>query len=64
MVLASDESAAALSFRNLARVAVRSPEDVGVADLVGAAALLVSERALGALTARTGKPRTGGEAKS
>jgi len=64
VVLASDESAAALSFRNLARVAVRSPEDVGVADLVGAAALLVSEQALGALTARTGKPRTGGEAKS
>jgi large subunit ribosomal protein L4 len=64
VVLAPDESAAALSFRNLARVAVRSPEDVGVADLVGAAALLVSEQALDALTARTGKPRGGGEAKS
>jgi large subunit ribosomal protein L4 len=64
VVLAPNESAAALSFRNIARVAVSSPEDVGVADLVGAAALLVSEQALGALTARTGKPRAGGEAKS
>jgi large subunit ribosomal protein L4 len=64
VVLAPEESAAALSFRNLARVAVLSAEDVGVADLVGAAALLVSEQALGALAARTGKPRAGEEAKA
>jgi large subunit ribosomal protein L4 len=59
VVLAPDESAAALSFRNLARVAVLSPQDVGVTDLLGAARLLVSERALTELSARTGKPRAG-----
>ena len=38
--------AAALSFRNLDRVAVLTPENVGVTDLLGAASLLVSEAAL------------------
>jgi large subunit ribosomal protein L4 len=52
VVLGAEESAAALSFRNLARVAVLTPEDVGVADLLGAASLLVSETALPLLTAR------------
>ena len=52
---------AALSFRNLARVAVLTPENVGVSDLLGAASLLVSEAALEALTARTGPPRRGAE---
>ena len=52
VVLGAEESAAALSFRNLARVAVLTPEDVGVADLLGAASLLVSEAALPLLTAR------------
>jgi large subunit ribosomal protein L4 len=61
VVLVAEEAAAALSFRNLARVAVLTPEAVGVADLLGAARLLVSEQALTALTARTGKPRSGGE---
>jgi len=61
VVLAAEESAAALSFRNLARVAVLTAENVGVADLLGAASLLVSEPALQALTARTSKPRRGGE---
>src|ERR1700689_1548906 len=56
VVLDAGESAAALSFRNLARVAVLTPENVGVTDLLGAARLLVSEGALDALTARTGKP--------
>ena len=45
---------AALSFRNIERVAVLTAENVGVADLLGAARLLVSEPALDALTARTG----------
>ena len=62
VVLAPEESAAALSFRNLARVAVLSAENVGVADLLGAATLVISEPALQALTARTGPPRTRGEA--
>jgi large subunit ribosomal protein L4 len=52
VVLGAEESAAALSFRNLARVAVLAPESVGVADLLGAASLLVSETALSELTAR------------
>lgn len=59
VVLGADESAAALSFRNLDRVAVGTPSGVGVTDLVGAAALLISQSALEELTARTGDPRTG-----
>jgi large subunit ribosomal protein L4 len=59
VVLVPDESSAALSFRNLARVAVLSAENVGVADLLGAAALVISEPALQALTVRTGPPRKG-----
>jgi large subunit ribosomal protein L4 len=57
VVLTSEEAAAALSFRNIARVSVRRPEDVGVTDLVGAAAVVLSEPALEQLTARTGPPR-------
>ena len=49
-----------LSFRNLAGVAVRHHEDVGVADVLGAASLLVSRPALDALSARAAKPRRGG----
>jgi large subunit ribosomal protein L4 len=52
VVLTDGESPAALSFRNLARVAVLSAEDVGVTDLLGAASLVVSEPALAALAAR------------
>jgi large subunit ribosomal protein L4 len=59
VVLAPEESSAALSFRNLARVAVLSAENVGVADLLGAASVVISEPALQALTARTGQPRKG-----
>jgi large subunit ribosomal protein L4 len=54
VVLAAEESAAALSFRNLDRVAVLTHESVGVADVVGAATLLLSQAALDALTARAG----------
>jgi large subunit ribosomal protein L4 len=57
VVLTPAESDAALSFRNLARVAVLTPENVGVTDVLGAAQLLVSQEALDALTARTAKPR-------
>jgi len=60
VVLVAEESSAALSFRNLARVAVLTAENVGVADLLGAASLVVSELALQALTARTSdRPRAG-----
>ncbi len=57
VVLVVEESAAALSFRNLARVAVLQPESVGVADLLGAASLLISEAALKQITARAGAPK-------
>jgi large subunit ribosomal protein L4 len=63
VVLGPEESAAALSFRNLARVAVLGAEDVGVSDLLGAASLLVSEPALKSLSERAGAPagRSGAE---
>ncbi len=59
VVLLAEESDAALSFRNIDRVAVVEAGDVGVTDVVGAASLLLSEKALEALTARTGAPRAG-----
>jgi large subunit ribosomal protein L4 len=59
VVLAPEESDAALSFRNLHRVAVLTAENVGVADLLGAASLVVSQPALEVLTARTAKPTRG-----
>ena len=52
VVLAADERDAALSFRNLAGVAVLTHENVGIADLVGAASLVCSQSALDALSAR------------
>jgi large subunit ribosomal protein L4 len=52
VVLAHTEEAAYLSFRNLERVTVLEAEDAGVADIVGAANLLVSDAALGLLVAR------------
>jgi large subunit ribosomal protein L4 len=61
VVLGAEESAAALSFRNLTRVTVTTVEDLGVTDVVGAASLLVSESVLDALTVRTGAPRSGEE---
>jgi large subunit ribosomal protein L4 len=63
VVLGPEESAAALSFRNLTRVAVLSAADVGVTEVVGAASLLVSEAALAELTARAARPsaRSGDE---
>ncbi len=72
VVLAPEESAAALSFRNLTRVAVLSVADVGVTEVVGAASLLVSEAALTELTARAAprasraaaEPKDAVEAKS
>ncbi|HEX4437281.1 MAG TPA: 50S ribosomal protein L4 [Solirubrobacteraceae bacterium] len=57
VVLGPEESSAALSFRNIERVAIAAPADVGVTELLGAASLLISESALEELTARTGAPR-------
>jgi large subunit ribosomal protein L4 len=52
VVLDAEETAAAKSFRNLDRVIVLPADDVGIAGIVGAASLVVSEAALGRLTAR------------
>ncbi len=65
VVLTPEESNAALSFRNLERVAVLLSESVGVTDLLGAASLLVSEPALQALTQRAGRrSRVSGQAEA
>jgi large subunit ribosomal protein L4 len=52
VVLNEEQVDVALSFRNLARVSVLPSDEVGVADVVGAASLLVTEEALGELTRR------------
>jgi large subunit ribosomal protein L4 len=52
VLLSEDEANAGLSFRNLWRVAVMPVGDAGVADLMRAATLLVSETALDQLVAR------------
>jgi large subunit ribosomal protein L4 len=52
IVLARTEESAYLSFRNLKKVAVLEAEDAGVADLIGAANVLVSQAALPLLVAR------------
>jgi large subunit ribosomal protein L4 len=57
VVLGSDEEHVALSFRNLPRTSVLPAESVGVADLVRASAVLASQAALDALSARA----TGGD---
>ncbi|MGC9220524.1 MAG: 50S ribosomal protein L4 [Solirubrobacteraceae bacterium] len=52
VVLAEAEANAGLSFRNLERVLVLPVEDVGVANVIGASRLLISQAALPALVAR------------
>jgi large subunit ribosomal protein L4 len=52
VVLTEDERNAGLSFRNLDRVLVLPVQDTGVANIIGAARLLISEAALPALVAR------------
>ena len=55
LVLLTDaEAAAGKSFRNLAHADAMPVRDAGVADIVGAASLLVSEAALEGLLARAG----------
>jgi large subunit ribosomal protein L4 len=53
VVLGAEEAAAGKSFRNIARTEALPLEDVGVADVIGAASLLVSEVALPGLVARS-----------
>ena len=52
MLLGEDEADAGLSFRNLVRVDAMPVSEAGVADVIGAASLLVSEAALPQLVAR------------
>jgi large subunit ribosomal protein L4 len=52
VVLSDDQVDVALSFRNLRRVSVLPADAVGVADLVGAASLLMTPEALDELTRR------------
>ena len=55
VVLHDEEGHAGRSFRNIERLGVLTAGEVGVADLVGAAGVLVSERALSELTARAAR---------
>ncbi len=58
IVLTEEQERAALSFRNLDRVSVLPASGVGVADVIGAAALVASAEALDELTARaTSQPK-------
>ena len=50
VVLADGEENCAKSFRNIAGVAVLHVEDVGIADVVGSARMVISEAALGRLS--------------
>lgn len=52
IVLAAEEAAAAKSFRNIERVQVAEVGAVGVADVIGAASLVISEGALEKLKER------------
>jgi large subunit ribosomal protein L4 len=61
VVLVEEQAGIALSFRNLPRVSVLPATAVGVADLVGASRLLVTQEALDALTARAKGERIAGE---
>jgi large subunit ribosomal protein L4 len=61
VLLAEAEAGAGKSFRNLDRVAVMPVDDAGVADVIGAASLLVSEAALPELVARATTSRAGDE---
>jgi large subunit ribosomal protein L4 len=55
VLLAEAEAAAGKSFRNIARVDAMPVRDAGVADVIGAASLLVSEAALPELVERANR---------
>jgi large subunit ribosomal protein L4 len=61
VLLTEAERNAGLSFRNMERVLVLPVEDAGVANIIGAARLLVSEAALPALVARANGTSEDGE---
>ena len=65
-MVGSDEAGCAKSFRNISRVVVLPARSVGVADVIGAATMVVSEAALDELaqatteTVRAAAPRAHG----
>jgi large subunit ribosomal protein L4 len=61
VVLTGSEAAAGKSFRNLSNAHSIPVEDTGVADLVGAASLLVSQAAMESLVARATGSASAGE---
>jgi large subunit ribosomal protein L4 len=61
VVLSDEQVDVALSFRNLRRVSVLPADAVGVADLVGAASLLVTQDALDELTRRAKGEKPGSD---
>jgi len=65
VALSPEEAAAAKSFRNIPRVGVLSADSIGVADVVGAASVVLSETALESLSRRaSGEPAAAsGDAK-
>jgi len=63
VVLNEDQVDVALSFRNLRRTTVLPSDDVGVADVVGATSLLLTQEALDELTLRA-KGATGSGAQT
>jgi large subunit ribosomal protein L4 len=54
VILSDEEAAAGKSFRNLSRVSAVPVSDAGVADVIRAASLLVSQAALPELVTRAG----------
>jgi large subunit ribosomal protein L4 len=62
VVVDAEETGAVKSFRNIPRVTVLPAAAAGVADIVGHASLVVSERALGVLEARAADVSRGGDA--
>jgi len=52
VLLDGAEATAGLSFRNMTRVIAMPVEDAGIADIIGAASLLISQAALDQITAR------------
>jgi large subunit ribosomal protein L4 len=63
VALAEGEEACAKSFRNIAGVTVLDVDQVGVADVVGAGRLVVSEAALARLVEKARSPEAGGDAE-
>ncbi len=61
VLLTEDQALVARSFRNLQRVTVLPSTEAGIADIIGAARLLVSEDALTELAARAKGERTESE---